>query len=231
MIEHGHKPIVDVLSKMSDGGSTNWVQNLPAVLWADQSTVRTSTGLTPYYICCGSEPVFLIELEVPTWRILSLSKVYSTADLLAIRARQLQRRDKDLEEATLHFQRIRLEGKEQQDFKHGIRNEKLAVGSIVLLHDTRREKDMSRKLSYKWLGPYRICDMVKDKGIYMLEDLDGSRLAGTFAGDRLKKFHPRQRLQLDYAPNLNNEEIPTLDDFLADSDSELSDAPDDLSAF
>ncbi len=48
MMERGHKPIVDALSKMSDRGSTNWVRNLPAVLWADQSTVRTSNGLTPY---------------------------------------------------------------------------------------------------------------------------------------------------------------------------------------
>ena len=91
MIERGHKPIVDALSKMSDGGSTNWVQNLPAVLWADRSTVRTSTGLTPYYICCGSEPVLPIELEIPTWRILPWNEVHSTADLLAMRARQLQR--------------------------------------------------------------------------------------------------------------------------------------------
>lgn len=63
MIERGHKPIVDALSKMSDGGSTNRVQNLPAVLWADRSTVRTSTDLTPYYINCGNEPVLPIELE------------------------------------------------------------------------------------------------------------------------------------------------------------------------
>ncbi len=69
--------------------------------------------------------------------------MHSTADLLAIRARQLQHRDEDLEEATLHLQRMRLEGKERHDLKHGIRNEKLAVGSIVLLHNTRREKDMS----------------------------------------------------------------------------------------
>ena len=109
MIERGHEPIVDALSKMSDGGSTNWVWNLPAVLWADRSTVRTSTGLTPYYINCGSKPVLFIELEIPTWRILSWSKVHSTADLLAMRARQLQRRDEDLEEATLHLQRMRLE--------------------------------------------------------------------------------------------------------------------------
>ena len=185
MIERGHKPIVDALSKMSVGGSTNWVRNLPAVLWADRSTVRTSTGLTPYYICCGSEPVLPIELEVPTWRILPWDEVHSTADLLAMRARQLQRRDDDLEEATLHLQRMRLEGKERHDEKHGIRHEELAPGDIVLLHNTRREKDMSRKLAFKWLGPCRITDAIKDKGTYMLEELDGSQLSGTFAGNRL----------------------------------------------
>ncbi len=127
---------------------------------------------------------------------------------------------------------MRQEGKKRHDLKHGIRDEKLAIGSIVLLHDIKRKKDMSRKLSFKWLGPYRICDAIKDRGTYIVEELDGSRLAGTFAVDRLKKFHPRQRLQLDHAPNLDHEEILTLNDFLAgDSDSDLSDAPDNLSAF
>ena len=50
MIEHGYKPIVYAFLKMLDGRSTNWVQNLPVVLWADQLTVCMSTGLTPYYI-------------------------------------------------------------------------------------------------------------------------------------------------------------------------------------
>ncbi len=49
---------------------------------------------------------------------------------------------------------------------------------------------MSRKLAFKWLGPYRISNAVKDKDTYMLEELDGLQLASTFAGDRLKKFHP-----------------------------------------
>ena len=121
MIERGHKPIVDVLSKISNRGTTNWVQNLPAVLWADWSTIHTSTGLTPYYICYSSELVLLIKLEVPIWQILPWGKVYLTADLLAMCARQLQYQDKDLEEATLHLQHIRLKGKEQHDLKHGIR--------------------------------------------------------------------------------------------------------------
>ncbi len=64
----------------------------------------------------------------------------------------------------------------------------------------------------------------------MLEELDGSRLAGIFADDRLKKFYPRQRLQLDHAPDLDHEEISTLDNFLiGDSDSNLSNAPPKLS--
>ncbi len=64
----------------------------------------------------------------------------------------------------------------------------------------------------------------------MLEELNGLRLVGTFAGDRLKKFHPRQRLQLDHAPDLDHEEILTLDNFLiGDNDSDFFDAPPELS--
>ena len=84
-----------------------------------------------------------------------------------MRARELQRRDEYLEEAVLHLQRMRLEGKERHDKKHGICNEELAIGSIVLLHNTRREKDISQKLAFKWLGPYRIRDAVKEKGTYL----------------------------------------------------------------
>lgn len=63
--------------------------------------------------------------------------------------------------------------------------------------------------------------------MYMLEEQNRSQLAGTFAGDRHKKFDPCQRLQLDHAPNLDHEEILTLNDFLAgDSKGELSDPAD-----
>ena len=133
-----------------------------------------------------------------------------------------------LEEAVHHLQRMRLEGKERYDERHGIRQEELAMGSIVLLHDTRHEKDMSQKLAFQWLGPYRIYHAVEEKRTYLLE-LDGSRLAGTFAGDRLKKFHPRQRLHLDHTPDLDQEVVPTLEDFLAADDDNLSDIPDDFS--
>ena len=138
--------------------------------------------------------------------------------------------DEDLEETVLHLERMRIEGKERHDEKHGIREE-LAIGSIVLLHNTRREKDMLQKLAFKWLGPYKIYNAVEGKGMYMLEELDGSHLAGTFAGDRLKKFHPRQQLRLDGTPDLDQEVVPTLEDFLATDDGDLSNVPDNFADY
>lgn len=75
-----------------------------------------------------------------------------------------------------------------------------------------------------------ICNVVKDKGTYMLEKLDESHLSSTFAGDRLKRFYPRQQLQLDNAPNLDYEKSPNLDNFfLNNGNSDLSNVLDDIS--
>ena len=194
MVERGHKPIVDALSKMSSGGLGNWVDNLPAVLLADRVTVRASTGQSPYYLNHGNQPVLPIELRYPTWRILDFCDVTSTADLLRIRAQQFLRRDKDLEEATNKLRRSRIENGAIFDEKKRLRSEPLQKGDYVLLHDAVREVDMSRvkKLDYRWRGPYQIMDLLNSKGSFTLAELDGTRLAGTFAGNRLKRFIKRE---------------------------------------
>ena len=40
IVERGHKPIVDALAKLTDGGLGNWVRNLPLVLFADRTSVH-----------------------------------------------------------------------------------------------------------------------------------------------------------------------------------------------
>lgn len=83
----------------------------------------------------------------------------------------------------------------------------------------KRERDMSCKLRFKWLGPYQICNSVKDKGTYMLKKLDRLQLASKFAGDKLKKFHARHQIQIDHIPNLEHKEILTLNDFFVSNDN------------
>src|SRR5947209_17031323 len=115
MVERGHKPIVDALSKICNGDTSKWVKHLHAVLWADRVTAKQSSGQTPYYLLHGAEAILPIELRYPSLPTLQWEEVRTTADLLALRARQLERRDEDLEEAIARIQRIRTANHEYFD--------------------------------------------------------------------------------------------------------------------
>jgi hypothetical protein len=136
------------LSKITSGGGTDWIRHLPAMLWADRTTHRTSTGMTPYEIEYLDRAVLPIELEVPTWSVLPWEEVRDTADLLAVRARQLERREEDLEEARLYLQRVRELNKEYFDENHRLRAEDFSVGDLILLYNTKLDKDLSSKLAF-----------------------------------------------------------------------------------
>ena len=79
--------------------------------------------------------------------------------------RQLKRRDKDLKKATFYLQHMRLKRKERHNLKHNICKKELLIRSIILLHDTRHQKNIFHKLFFKWLRLYQICNAIKDKGI------------------------------------------------------------------
>ena len=53
------------------------------------------------------------------------------------------------------------------------------------------DKQWSRKLDNRWMGPYLIRVARLDLGTYLLDEFDGTELSGVYAGDRLKKFFPR----------------------------------------
>ncbi len=58
--------------------------------------------------------------------------------------------------------------------------------NIVLLHDTILDANISVKLYYKWIGPYKIRMVILGKGIYTFKELDGTIWTGTITGNRIK---------------------------------------------
>ena len=104
MVERGHKPLIDGLSKMTDRDLEKWTNLLPLILWTDQTTIRCSTGWTPYELLYGYACVLPIEARIPTWTTLTWNTVQTRADLLAIHAEQLLHCDIDLKEAAAHIQ-------------------------------------------------------------------------------------------------------------------------------
>ncbi|OJD10440.1 hypothetical protein ACJ73_09791, partial [Blastomyces percursus] len=169
MVERGHRPISDALSKLAADGR-NWANQFHSALWADLVTIRQSTGET--HSACNI-----------TWQT-----VQSRADLVYMRIRQLEKRDEDLEEAAYHLRREREKNRDLFDETKRLVREPLQIGDLVLLHDTKIEKSYSVKLNFRWLGPCRIREANHERGTYRLEELDRSPFRNTTAGNRLKIF-------------------------------------------
>ena len=197
-VERGHRPISDALIAMTRGRGHLWYHHLSAVLFAARTTVHAPTGYTPFFIIYGREVVLPVETQFPTWRTLDWGRVKygDTAELLALRARQIEMREEDVEEARHRKNRRRREGQEDFDRRHNIRPEPLAEGDLVLAYDLQRiDQDKSRKtkLLYRWLGPFRVKTANTLKGSYIIEELDGAVVGTTYSGNRLKKFVRRDR--------------------------------------
>jgi hypothetical protein len=106
MVERGHRSIVEALARMTNGGIKRWTRNLPSVLLAERTTVHRPTGKIPFGVIYGREAVLPVELEYPTWRVLKWTEVRDRADLLAMRALQLQFREEEMKEIALRKQRL-----------------------------------------------------------------------------------------------------------------------------
>lgn len=185
LIERGHQGFIHGLAKMAG----SWVENLPAILWAERVTLRRPIGYSPAQLILGQNPVLPIELVVPTWQSLPWAEVRSHADLLAVRATQLQFRKENLEEAVHRTRRLRRAAVEtRNEAKEPV--EDLSVGELVLIWDAMKaiDKSSDRKLGQRWVGPYRVGMANALKGYYRLEDLNGVPFASTVRADRLKKF-------------------------------------------
>ena len=80
----------------------------------------------------------------------------------------------------------------------------------------------NRKLSYKWLGPYRVRKAIPKKGTYILEEFDGTQLAGTYSGNRLKKFVVRNRFyRLVTDKEVESKDSNSLEESKSSKDEEL----------
>jgi hypothetical protein len=206
MIKRNHKFLSDALSKMSDEELKNWTNNLHVVLWADRFTVKFIIDLISFYLQCDNESVLSIELKISIWRILSWQEIHIIEDLLTMRARQLQRRNENMNEARNLLKRMRKQKKEYFDSKHFATNKNINKNDLVLLHDTQHENDRSinRKLKYRWRESFRIKKVIQNKEIYLLQKLDEIDLAEIFVENRIKKFHQRQSLEISSSDSSNS---------------------------
>ncbi|KAL3675475.1 hypothetical protein R1sor_025423 [Riccia sorocarpa] len=143
--------------------------------------------------CNGQKPIMPVEEDVPTWASIPWEDNLDRDSLLALRIRQLERREEDLLDAREKLKTARLKNKARFDKTHRLRPKPIQVGDWVLVYDSSLENQHStvRKFSRRWFGPYVVL-AVYDNATYSLRELDGTPLRIQVAGKRVKLFRRRE---------------------------------------
>ena len=182
--EAANKNIKSITSKMARR-YTDWHEKLPFALWAYRTSIRTSTGATPYSLVYGMEAVLPIELEVPSLRVLAECKV-DEADWLQERHEELTLLDEKRLRALNHVQGY--QKRIARAYNKKVRPRKIVKGDLVLKALRKAVHDPRGKFRPSWSGPYIVKTLLSGGAAYLM-DLDGVEFTEPVNLDRLKKYY------------------------------------------
>ena len=65
-----NRSLLKIIKTQLKGAKGIWLNELPSVLWAYRTTVRTSTGETPFKLAYGSEAVIPVEVHMANHKVM-----------------------------------------------------------------------------------------------------------------------------------------------------------------
>ncbi|KAF8548027.1 hypothetical protein OG21DRAFT_1489718 [Imleria badia] len=178
--------------KVPWGGESRWYSVAHSVFWAERVTILRSTGLSPYFMIHGVEPLFPFDFSEATFLVPppDTNPIFSS-DLIAWRARQLQKRQEDLKSIRERVLKAHFESVKHFEaaFKNRIKDFDFRHGGLVLVQNTCVEKELNRKMKPRYLGPMVVLRQTTG-GSYILAELDGMVSKLRYTAFRLLPYYP-----------------------------------------
>ena len=184
-----NKMLIRILSRIVHEYEGGWSTHLPDALCAYRTSSRTATGFSPYSLVYGSEAVSLVELLVPSARVVLINDVEWDADTCAImRAFDLEAAEELRNEASRCIQLY--QGRTTRAFNKRVNPRIFKRGDIILrtAEHVRRQLPGPSKFSPQWEGPFLV-SQAHESGYYELQDIDGNSGHGVVNGKWLKLYH------------------------------------------
>jgi hypothetical protein len=223
IVEHWHFDAWEAIMKSCDGEEVHWPRTAHSVFWAERVTIQRSTGLSPYFMAHGIEPLFSFDLTEATFLVpIPDTDWISISALLAFCAHQLQKRVEDLESIKECILKTRFASvkKFEAVFKNWIKDYDFQPGSLVLVRNSRIKKELNRKTNLRYMGPMVVLRQTTGR-LYMLAELDGVVSNLQFDTFHFVPYHARTNFTISqYFTEYDDEE---LDSIAETADEELDD--------
>ena len=183
-VEAANKNVKRILSKMIETYK-DWHKQLPYALCAYRTSVKTSTGATPYSLVYGMEAVLPMEVEIPSLRILSQTKL-DEAEWAQARYEQLNFIDEKRMTALCHGKLYQRRFKRAYNKKTHLRMFKL--GDLVLKKRNMAIFDLRGKFAPYFEGPY-VVKKAFSGGALILADMDDEEFHDPTNSDSIIKYY------------------------------------------
>ena len=184
-VEAANKNLKKILQKMTETYK-DWHEKLPFALMGYRTSVRTSTGYSPFALVYGTEAVVPIEVEIPSLRIVSEAKL-SDSEWNSTRFEQLnlieEKRLRAISHGQLYQARI------ARAFNKRVRPRTFKPGDLVLRKIRHILPDPRGKWVPNYKGPY-IVKQAFSGGALILTDMDGKIIAEPVNSDAVKMYFP-----------------------------------------
>src|ERR1043165_9796587 len=162
----------------------DWHKTFPFALHGYRTSVRTSTGATPFSLVYNMEAVIPVEVEIPSMRVLMEAKL-SEAEWFQNRYDQLNLIEEKRLTALCHGQLYQRRMKKAFDKK--VRPREFQEGDLVLKNILSFQPDFRGKWTPNYEGPY-IVKRSFSRGAMTLTTMDGVELPYPVNVDAVKKY-------------------------------------------
>ncbi|GJS93630.1 reverse transcriptase domain-containing protein [Tanacetum coccineum] len=81
LVERANRSLGEGIKARLGEGNKNWIEELPHVLWAHRTMIKSSHGDTPFSLTYGTEAVIPAEIGMPTYRTAAVDAVHNDEEL------------------------------------------------------------------------------------------------------------------------------------------------------
>nr|GEZ38661.1 reverse transcriptase domain-containing protein [Tanacetum cinerariifolium] len=182
LVERANQSLREGIKARLGEGNKNWVKELPHVLWAHRTMIKSSHGDTPFSLTYGTKVVIPAEIGMPTYCIASVDVVNNDKEL---------RLNLDLLEERREHAAIceaRAKSKMMKYYNSRVRGVAFKPGDFVYRNIDASHAVAGGKLGLKWEGPYEVTEALGN-GAYKLRSTDGTVLPRTWNVTNLKRCY------------------------------------------
>nr|GEV23920.1 protein NYNRIN-like [Tanacetum cinerariifolium] len=182
LVERANRSLREGIKARLGEGNKNWVEELPHILWAHRTMIKSSHGDTPFSLTYGTEAVIPVEIGMPTYRTTAVDVVYNDEELRL----NLDLLEEQRERAAISEAKSKLKMTKYYNARvHGVT---FRPGDFVYRSNDTSHVVEGEKLGPKWEGPYEVTEALGD-GAYKLWSTNGIVLLRTWNITNLKRCY------------------------------------------